>query len=262
MATSVTSSIETKPVKPKPVVKKTRKRKKKGKNYYFHQGTEKAIIRYNNSDSPSLRNKIYNEHIRAAFDKLAENIIHTFKFYYFDVSSEEVKHEVVSFLVMNMHKFKEGKGKAFSYFSIVAKNYLILNNNKNYKMGKIHSEMKVLDYKRNLTGENSIRDSSERSVLFVDELQRFWDTNLTNIFRRDKDIRVADAVLHIFRIKENIENFNKKALYILIREMTGSNTQHITRIINVMKKYNKRLQYEFDRYGTVDVSHTGSIVNE
>ena len=262
MSTAVTSSIEAKSAKPKPVVKKTRKRKKKGKNYYFHQGTEKAIIRYNNSDSPSLRNKIYNEHIRAAFDKLAENIIHTFKFYYFDVSSEEVKHEVVSFLVMNMHKFKEGKGKAFSYFSIVAKNYLILNNNKNYKMGKIHSEMKVLDYKRNLTGENSIRDSSERSVLFVDELQRFWDTNLTNIFRRDKDIRVADAVLHIFRIKENIENFNKKALYILIREMTGSNTQHITRIINVMKKYNKRLQHEFEKHGMVDVSHTGSLINE
>ena len=60
---------------------------------------------------------------------MAENIIHTFKFYYFDVSSEDVKHEVVSFLVMNIHKFKEGKGKAFSYFSIVAKNYLILHNN-------------------------------------------------------------------------------------------------------------------------------------
>ena len=260
MATAVTSSIENKKVKP--VVKRKRRRKKKGKNYYFHEGTEKAIIRYNNSDDPILKNKIYNEHIRAAFDKLAENIIHTFKFYYFDVSSEEVKHEVISFLVMNMHKFKEGKGKAFSYFSIVAKNYLILNNNKNYKMGKIHSEMKVLDYKRNLMGEQGTKDSAEKSVLFVDELQRFWDTNLTNIFRRDKDIRVADAVLHIFRIKDNIENFNKKALYILIREMTGSNTQHITRIINVMKKYNKRLQYEFDKYGMVDVNHTGSLVRE
>ena len=260
MATAVTSSIENKKVKP--VVKKKRRRKKKGKNYYFHEGTEKAIIRYNNSDDPILKNKIYNEHIRAAFDKLAENIIHTFKFYYFDVSSEEVKHEVISFLVMNMHKFKEGKGKAFSYFSIVAKNYLILNNNKNYKMGKIHSEMKVLDYKRNLMGEQGTKDSAEKSVLFVDELQRFWDTNLTNIFRRDKDIRVADAVLHIFRIKDNIENFNKKALYILIREMTGSNTQHITRIINVMKKYNKRLQHEFEKHGMVDVSHTGSLINE
>ena len=260
MATAVTSSIENKKVKP--VVKRKRRRKKKGKNYYFHEGTEKAIIRYNNSDDPILMNKIYNEHIRAAFDKLAENIIHTFKFYYFDVSSEEVKHEVISFLVMNMHKFKEGKGKAFSYFSIVAKNYLILNNNKNYKMGKIHSEMKVLDYKRNLMGEQGTKDSAEKSVLFVDELQRFWDTNLTNIFRRDKDIRVADAVLHIFRIKDNIENFNKKALYILIREMTGSNTQHITRIINVMKKYNKRLQHEFEKHGMVDVSHTGSLINE
>ena len=264
MATAVTSSIETKKVKAKPKVRvrKTRKRKKKGKNYYFNQGTEKAIIRYNKTDDARLKNIIYNEHIAKAFDKLAENIIHTFKFYYFDVGSIEVKHEVVSFLVMNMHKFKEGKGKAFSYFSIVAKNYLILNNNKNYKMGKIHSEMKVLDYKRNLMGENTTSETAEKSVLFVDELHRFWDTNLTNIFRRDKDIRVADSVLHIFRIKENIENFNKKALYILIREMTGSNTQHITRIINVMKKYNKRLMVEFDREGMVDISYTGSLVRD
>ena len=153
MATAVTSSIQNK----KPPVKRRRKRKKKGKNYYFNIGTEKAIIRYNKTDDPGLKNIIYNEHIAKAFDKLAENIIHTFKFYYFDVSSEEVKHEVVSFMVMNMHKFKEGKGKAFSYFSIVAKNYLILHNNKNYKMGKIHSEMSVLDYKRNLTESYSIR---------------------------------------------------------------------------------------------------------
>jgi hypothetical protein len=243
----------------KPIVKK---KKAKKKNYYFHQGTEDAIIRYNKSDDYRLKNTIYNEHIRKPFDKLAENIIHTFKFYYFDVSSEEVKHEVVSFLVLNMHKFKEGKGKAFSYFSIVAKNYLILHNNKNYKMGKIHHEMDVLDYKRNILEERGRAEKTEGAELFVNELHRFWDTNLTNVFRRDKDIRVADAVLHIFRIKENIENFNKKALYILIREMTSSNTQHITRIINVMKKYNKRLIFEFEKEGTVDVSYTGSLVRE
>jgi len=243
----------------KPIVKK---KKAKKKNYYFHQGTEDAIIRYNKSDDYRLKNTIYNEHIRKPFDKLAENIIHTFKFYYFDVSSEEVKHEVVSFLVLNMHKFKEGKGKAFSYFSIVAKNYLILHNNKNYKMGKIHHEMDVLDYKRNILEERGRDEKTEGAELFINELHRFWDTNLTNVFRRDKDIRVADAVLHIFRIKENIENFNKKALYILIREMTSSNTQHITRIINVMKKYNKRLMFEFEKEGTVDVSYTGSLVRE
>ena len=240
--------------------KKKTKRKKRPKNYYFHQGTEKAIIRYNKTDNSHLKNKIYNEHIRTAFDKLAENIIHTFKFYYFDVSSEEVKNEVVSFLVLNMHKFKEGKGKAFSYFSIVAKNYLILNNNKNYKMGKIHDKLDVMDYKRNVTSELTDKNRSELNDMFTDELVRFWEHNLTNIFKRDKDIRVADSVLHLFRIKQNIENFNKKALYILIREMTGSNTQHITRIINVMKKYNSRLYTEFESNGVVDISYTGSLV--
>ena len=257
MATTTVSGSATKAKTP---VKK--KKKKRPKNYYFHQGTEKAIIRYNKTDDTRLKNIIYNEHIRAAFDKLAENIIHTFKFYYFDTTSEEVKHEVVSFLVMNIHKFKEGKGKAFSYFSIVAKNYLILNNNKNYKMGKIHDGIDVLDYKRNVIGEVSDTERSEVNSLFTDELVRFWECNLTNIFRRDKDIRVADSVLHLFRIKQNLENFNKKALYILIREMTGSNTQHITRIINVMKKYNSRLYTEFEKEGVVDVSYTGSLIRE
>ena len=255
----VTATISGSAVKAKPVKKK---RAKKKKNYYFHQGTEKAIIRYNKTDDPYLKNLIYNEHIAYAFDKLCENIIHTFKFYYFDTTSVEVKHEVVSFLIMNIHKFQEGKGKAFSYFSIVAKNYLILNNNKNYKMGKIHHVIDVLDYKRNITSEESDKDRSEVNSLFTDELVRFWEYNLTNIFRRDKDIRVADSVLHLFRIKQNIENFNKKALYILIREMTGSNTQHITRIINVMKKYNKRLFTEFESGGVVDISYTGSLIRE
>ena len=259
MATATVSGSVTKSEMPA-VPKK--KKKKRPKNYYFHQGTEKAIIRYNKTDDHRLKNIIYNEHIRDAFDKLAENIIHTFKFYYFDVSSIEVKHEVVSFLVMNMHKFKEGKGKAFSYFSIVAKNYLILNNNKNYKMGKIHYEMKVLDYKRNISNEVFNKNTSEVNSLFTDELVKFWEFNLTNIFRRDKDIRVADSVLHLFRIKQNLENFNKKALYILIREMTGSNTQHITRIINVMKKYNGRLFSEFETQGVVDISYTGSLIRE
>ena len=58
-----------------------------------------------------MRNRIYNDHIKD-FDKLCENIIHTFKFYYFDVSSEEVKNEVVSFLVMNSNKYT-GKENIF-----------------------------------------------------------------------------------------------------------------------------------------------------
>tara|TARA_Y100000310_G_scaffold672_1_gene983 strand:- start:629 stop:1342 length:714 start_codon:yes stop_codon:yes gene_type:complete len=234
-------------------------RKKAKSRMYFTQITENAIIRYNGSEDSVLRNRIYNDHIAYAFDKLAENIIHTFKFYYFDVPSEQVKHEVVSFLVMNMHKFKEGKGKAFSYFSIVAKNYLILNNNNNYKKMKSHRELDVLDFKRNLSSELQVIADKETYEEFTSMMLDYWENNLPNIFKRQKDILVADAVLELFRRSQNMENFNKKALYVLIREMTGSNTQHITRVVNVMKRYYKRLFKEYQSTGSIDTSNTGSI---
>ena len=241
-------------------VTKPVKKKKKPKNYYFNETTEKAIIRYNNTDDARLKNKIYSQHISYPFDKLAENIIHTFKFYYFDVPSEQVKHEVVSFLVMNMHKFKEGKGKAFSYFSIVAKNYLILHNNKNYKNYKIHDKMDVLDYGSNIRESQDKHEVANFNREYVNEMLHYWEENLTNVFRRQKDILVADAVLEMFRRRENIENFNKKALYILIREMTGSKTQHITRIVNLMKKFNSNLMKEFQNTGQIDTANTGSFL--
>ena len=233
---------------------------RKRKNYYFTDVTEKAIIRYNNEERPFMRNRIYNDHIKDAFDKLCENIIHTFKFYYFDVSSEEVKNEVVSFLVMNMHKYTEGKGKAFSYFSIVAKNYLILHNNNNYKKMKTHDKIDVMDWDRSIQTEISQQNTNQEFNEFVQQMLEYWDNNINVIFRRQKDVRVADAVLHIFRIKGSIELFNKKALYILIREMTQSNTQHITRVINVMKKYQKGIYKEFQVNGFIDTKTTGSFV--
>ena len=233
---------------------------RKRKNYYFTDVTEKAIIRYNKEERPAMRNRIYNDHIKNAFDKLCENIIHTFKFYYFDVSSEEVKNEVVSFLVMNMHKFTSGKGKAFSYFSIVAKNYLILHNNNNYKKMKTHDNIDVMDWDRSIQTEISQKNTDQEFSEFVQQMLEYWDNNINVIFRRQKDVRVADAVLHIFRIKGSIELFNKKALYILIREMTQSNTQHITRVINVMKKYQKGIYKEFQVNGFIDTKTTGSFV--
>ena len=115
---------------PKPKFKKKRKKKSK---IYFGTPVQNAVIRYNECDNPAIKNKIYKEHIQFAFNKLAENLIHTFKFYYFDYPLDEVKHEVVAFLVMQMPKYQPDKGRAFSYFSVVGKNWLILHNNNNYK---------------------------------------------------------------------------------------------------------------------------------
>ena len=235
-----------------------RKAKKGSPRYYFHQGTEDAILRHNKETRPVIRERIYNEHIRQAFEKLAENIIHTFKFYYFDVPSNDVKHEVVSFLYMNMHKFKEGKGKAFSYFSIVAKNYLILHNNNNYKRMKQHDGAQVTDHRRDPISEERSRDEVSMKIEYVDVLADYWRNNLTAVFKRKKDLDVANSVVELMDMRQNIDNFNKKALYILIREMTGSNTQHITRVINVMKKHHFKLMENYLTTGSVVTTQTGS----
>ena len=239
--------------------KKVKKKRRKKSKVYFGTPVQEAIIRYNESSNPAEKNKIYSEEIHAAFCKMAENLIHTFKFYYFDYPFEEVKNEVVSFLVMQMPKYEPSKGRAFSYFSVVGKNYLILNNNNNYKKMKIHDEITKLDYKRNVSSEEVNEEVNEFNSEFVIQMLEYWDNNITNIFNRQKDILVADSVLELFRRRQNIENFNKKALYIMIREMTGSNTQHITRVINQMKKYYFNMLQEFSADGQVDTSNTVSI---
>ena len=211
-------------------------RKKSKKNMYFDENVQNAIVEYNsNPDNYDFRNKTYRDKIHPAFDKLAENIINTFKFSYFDYPFQDVKNEVVAFMVMNLHKYDHTKGsKAFSYFSIVAKNYLILHNNANYKKLKITDEISVYSVKQKLVGNNL---ETEKHVDIVEELVRYFEQNIPTMFKKKKDIEIAYAIIELFKRKDEIENFNKKALYVLIREMTNVETAHITKVANVLRKH-------------------------
>ena len=237
-----------------------KKRRKKSK-MYFGQKTEDAIVKYNSMelDNPE-RDKLFWENIYHPIRKIAENLIHTYKFYYFDVPTEEVINEVVANMVINMKKYQQDKGKAFSYFSVIAKNYLILNNNKNYKMGKIHDNLDVMDYGRNTGSESDEKGAKDFKLEVFEQMLDYWDNNLFKVFKKKKDIAVVDALLYLMKNNKNIENFNKKALYILIREMSGSNTQHITRVINAMKKKQNALIRDFRDKG-IAFKHnaTGSV---
>ena len=216
--------------------------KKKKRKVYFGQEVQNAVIDYNSSTDDNERNKIYQTRIHAAFDKLAENIINTFKFTYFDMPFQDVKHEVVAFMVMNIHKYDHTKGsKAFSYFSIVAKNYLILHNNANYKKLKKHVDVsKLNNYKHNKNEEHD-----EDMLALTDDVILYLEENIQNIFKKQRDIDISYAILELIKQRDEIENFNKKSLYILIREMTNVNTSHITSVVNVLKKHYKIILHNF-----------------
>ena len=227
--------------------------KKKKRKVYFGQEVQDAIVEYNSSESDTERNKIYGTRIHAAFDKLAENKINTFKFTYFDDPYVDVKHEVVAFMVMNIHKYDHSKGsKAFSYFSVVAKNYLILHNNNNYKKYKTHDKIDVLERHKYLGGVENDFES------FTTEMVEYFDTNLNNIFKKERDLKIGYAIVDLIKQRDEIENFNKKAIYILIREMTNVETAHITAVVNVLKKHYKKLMNKYHQTGTIVIDTSGS----
>ena len=221
-----------------------KKRRKKSK-MYFGTPAQEAIIEYNKEKDPSVRNEIYKTRIKYPFEKLAENVLNTFKFTYFDVPKIDIQTEVVSTMVEKMHMFKEGKGKAFSYFTIIAKNHLILKNNGNYKRWKQNSLMSEMPVTWN--PENDFYHEQENNEMkqFKNLMLKYWDVNLTKVFAKKRDIQIADAVLELFRRAEHIENFNKKQLYLLIREMTDVKTHYITKVVNIMKQHQRKILNEY-----------------
>ena len=215
---------------------KTKRGRPRKTKMYFTLEAERAIIAYNKDDNQVLKNKIYNGFIHKPLMKLAENIIHTFKFYYFDGGPREIQHEVIAFMLEKLPKFVEGKGKAFSYFSIVAKNYLIQNNNKNYRDLKAKKPIIAIDRERDLGRESATQDYRDDLDVFMERFPEYYQNVVPERFRSQRDKKIAYAVLRLFEERKNIEIFNKKALYILIREMTDTKTQHITKVVNVIKE--------------------------
>jgi len=221
-----------------------RKRKPKTKNNYFTIETEEAILEYRNTPNQAKRNKIYNESIHYGFYKLVENIIHTFKFYYTEVENiEDLKYEVISFLLQKIDLYDQSKGKAFSYFGTIAKRYLIIYNQKNYK--KLVAKTEIGEQQDDNSLVNSIivkEPEPELDKLDIVELFiKYVDDNLFELFDKPEDIKVADAILEIFKKRENIDIFNKKAVFIYVKEMTDTQSNTITKVIKKLKTIYKTI---------------------
>ena len=237
---------------PPPKKKRGRKRTKKR---YFTEDTDLAIKQYLASSNQDERDYIYKNRIHYPFYKLAENLIHTFKFYYTEVDNlEDLKHEVICFLLEKLDYFKPEKGtKAFSYFSIVGKNYLILYNNNNYKKKKSKVDLLAADEDEGVIHQLGRDERKKELKDFIDYFTEYIDKHMFTMFKKEKDRRVCDAINILFKRRENLEIFNKKALYIYIREMTEVDTPVITKVTKALKKLYKELYIEYAEKGYIKV---------
>ena len=214
------------------------KRKKKS-NVYFTKITEIAILAYNKAENTITREKIYRRFIYPAFMKMAENLINTIKPTYIDATFTDLQTDLVTFLTERLSKFNPDAGKAYSYYTRTSYNYLIGENEKAYKKLKAATQELDIDEQRNVLTEMHNEEMREVLEYFMDGYVDYCYNNLNFIFTNPTDIHVADSILHIFENREHVEDFNKKRLYILIRERTGldaSQTNAVTRVVKILKQ--------------------------
>ena len=215
-----------------------RKRAKRKKNHYFTQIHEDAIVKYTQTNCSRTRTELYVKWIGPAFNEMVDKIVFTYKFTNLP-NIDSLRDECKIWLMTILDKYDQSKGsKAFSYFSVITKNWFIHKVKKqqrkntteiNYDNLSKHYEEEFLSTDESYVSE---RERNEFWNLFYEELKS-WDTSLM----KENDLKVYQAICVLFDSKEDIQIFNKKAIYLYLREVTGLNTKQI---VNSLKKFKKK----------------------
>ena len=232
-----------------PTKKRRRIRRSKNSKKYFTQVHEDAIIEYNNPLTTNRRKEeLYVSLLKPAFDQMVDKIVFTYKFTNLpniDILREECK----IWLITVLDKFKPEKGsKAFSYFSVITKNWFIQKVKKNKKQNQREVELEEISKElelKHISVENEYDEEREKdefwSLLWT-EIDK-WDTDKL----KDNEKKVLEAIKILLDSPNDIEIFNKKAIYLYMREITGLNTKQIVNSLNKLRKKYRIFKGKWDR---------------
>jgi len=215
--------------------KQTRKRRK---NHYFTQEHEDAIVRYAKTNCIRERTELYVKWIQPAFSEMVDKIVFTYKFTNLP-NCDALRDECKIWLMTILDKYDQSKGsKAFSYFSVITKNWFIHKVKRQQKRNK-----REVDYENVSKRFEEEFLSTDDSYLKNREEQEFWDSFYGELkswdmsLMKENDLKVYKAINILFESKDDIDIFNKKAIYLYLREITGLNTKQI---VNSLKKFRKK----------------------
>ena len=210
-----------------------KKLKKKKNNNYFTKVHENAILEYINSEDQDFRNEIYRDVIQPVFTEMINKIVFTYKFTNLP-NVDSLKCECEMHLVTILSNFDPSKGsKAFSYFSVITKNWFIakvkktaiqLKREAHYDEISKRIEMEHLSIYNKYDKE---REQKEFIEHLWKEIKKWEGQNL-----KDNERKVLEAIKILFTDADSIEIFNKKAIYLYIREITNLNTKQVLNNLN------------------------------
>ena len=214
--------------------KKTKK--KTTKKYYFTKEHEDAVVKYCKTNCVRVRTELYIKFLEPAFDEMVDKIVFTYKFTTLP-NIDYLRDECKVWLMTILDKYDPDKGyKAFSYFSVITKNWFIHKVKKQQKRNK-----REVDYDAVPKNYEEEYLSTQQSWLTDKLEEEFWDSFYKQLKTWDvskmraNDQKVHQAIIILFESKDEIEIFNKKAIYLYIRELTGLNTKQVVNNLNKMR---------------------------
>ena len=213
------------------------RRKKSKKNHYFTQVHEDAIVKYASTEDRELRSKLYEEYIQPAFDDMVDKIIYTYRFTTLP-NIDYLRADCKVWLTTILNKYDPNKGsKAFSYFSVVTKNWFIhkVKRTKKRLQTEIFMEDVLNEVDENLVSDEPSYYDKRSEVEFWMSLNNEIDT-WDSFMVKENERKVLMAVRILLDSAEQIEIFNKKAIYLYLRELTGLNTKQVVNNLNKLRK--------------------------
>jgi hypothetical protein len=217
---------------------------------YFHAGTHDAIVRFQYEKDDGVRETIYVQEILPAFDKLVENLIFIQGFNISHGNFDDLKTDCVTFLFETLKKFDATRGtKAFSYFNVVAKNWLIVKNRQRAKAAK---RMCSIDDKDSIN-EIDLIDLENYSVDQNQDANLIKEDTTLSIFALLEDIRCdmtceneikcIEAIKKIFSEIDDVEILNKRAIFVYVRDITGLTPKQLSiSMSSIRKRYKDLMQ--------------------
>ena len=221
------------------------------KNQYFTKEHENAILEYASILDNNRKTILYINLIQPAFNEMVEKIVYTYKFNSLP-NIDDLKSECKIFLTTILDKYDTSRGsKAFSYFSVITKNWFIHKVKKNNNKKEVYIEdIKDTSQEEELVYEESYvhnREKEEFWAALESEMHGWFDKRL-----KENEIKVYKAIVMLFKESDSIEIFNKKAIYLYMREITGLNTKQV---VNNLKKFRYKYEEFRENWSNGNISH-------
>ena len=214
-------------------------RKKNPSNNYFHEGVEEAIQLYNKSESQLERNRLFTI-IYPALTKISEVYYNKIKPSYIDDEPINIQMDCTSYLTERLFRIKAGKGKAFSYFTICAKNFYIFQNQKAYKEVQKTLKLDVLNQNWDIEDVDTGRaEQMETSAKLLSAFVDYMDEHKEKFVRTKKGKVVVTAVVDFLRDVDSIEDFNRRNIMNDLTEINGYKVDrhYVTKVFNKLQMH-------------------------